>query len=111
MIPAACRAAFAEPLPALTQKSSAQLEELRHLRRRILGELLRQMPTSGHSVEIEFNAAAAELIVSGVVSTFHAKQTVYRLCQRLATRLDVVDEVVVDHVPPPCWSKVATARR
>jgi hypothetical protein len=111
MIPAACQAAFAEPLPTLSEKMSAPKEEFRNLRRRILGDLLRHMPTSGHRLEIEFDTAAAELIVSGVVSTFYAKQTVYRLCQRLATRLDVVDEVVVDTVPPPCWTKVASSRR
>ncbi len=111
MIPGLCEASRSETLPTL-RPSAGPLRDEHPVRRRILAALLRQMPTTGHKLEIEVDPIARSLVLSGVVRTFHTKQVVFHSCQRLAMEYDVVDALTVDEgVSPPCWRKMPTLPR
>ena len=111
MTPGLREAPRPDTLPTPRPSASALGDE-HPLRHRILAALLRQMPTTGHLLEIEVDPIARSLVLSGVVRTFHTKQIVFHSCQRLAMEYDVVDSLIVDEgVSPPCWRKMPTQPR
>ncbi len=93
--------------PMLTAASAEQA-----LRRRIMAELLRAMPTTGQSLSVDVDIPAHSVVLSGAVQTFHAKQVVLHSCRQFAMGMNVIDTVVVDDfVSPPCWRNTASSRR
>jgi hypothetical protein len=80
--------------------------------RQILASLLRQMPTTGQRLELEWDHRTGIVVLLGTVRTFYAKQFLYHSCRRLARGYEVVDAVVVDDVvPPACWDGGLQNRR
>lgn len=100
------------PVSAVVRGARATTSPEQELRRHILAELLRAMPTTGQNVSIDVDVPGRSVVVSGVVRSFHAKQLVLHSCRRLATGLKVIDTVAVDEVvSSPCWRKAAPSRR
>ena len=83
MIPGSCEAAPTDTFPTLRPSAGTPRDE-HSLRRRILTALLRQMPTTGHQLEIMVDANTRSVVLSGVVRTFHTKQVIFHACQRWA---------------------------
>jgi hypothetical protein len=78
------------------------------LRNQMLSALLRAMPTTGHDLDIDVDFVTGDVLLSGTVRTFHAKQMVLHSCRQLATGLNVIDAVTVDDVVrSPCWQRKA----